>query len=135
MSAISSVPPSAASTSTLSGALPLVNPADEPEIVRNGNPAAKNAYDTGVAFEDVLVTQLVQQMTATVPGLSDGSGDSSGDSSDSSSDGSSDSSGGLGAYSSLMPNTLASSIMGSGGTGVAMQIARSIDPALLGGKS
>ena len=74
-------------------------------------------------------------MTATVPGLSDGSGDSSGDSSDSSSDGSSDSSGGLGAYSSLMPNTLASSIMGSGGTGVAMQIARSIDPALLGGKS
>jgi hypothetical protein len=38
----------------------------------------------------------------------------------------------LGPYASLLPGALSSSIMSSGGTGVAMQIARSIDPKLNG---
>jgi hypothetical protein len=84
----------------------------------------------------VLVNQLAQQLAATVPGLdgSSGSDDGLGGSSDdglggTSSD-SSGSSGGLGAYSSLLPQTLATSVMSGGGTGIAMQIATSIDPAL-----
>jgi Rod binding domain-containing protein len=114
--------------------LPLTDPATEPASVRNGDQKAKNAYATGVAFENVLVSQLAQQMTATVPGL-DGSDDGLGGSTDSSdgSDGSTGGvggSGGLGAYSSLLPQTLANSISSGGGTGIAMEIAKAIDPAL-----
>lgn len=114
--------------------LPLLDPAKEPASVHNGDQKAKNAYATGVAFENVLVNELAQQMTATVPGL-DGSDDGLGGSTDSG-DGSSGStggvggSGGLGAYASLLPQTLANSITGGGGTGIAMEIAKSIDPAL-----
>ena len=113
---------------------PLIDPANEPASVRNGDQKAKNAYATGVAFENVLVSELAQQMTATVPGL-DGSDDGLGGSTDSS-DGSAGSSGGvggsggLGAYASLLPQTLANSITAGGGTGIAMQIAKSIDPGL-----
>jgi Rod binding domain-containing protein len=104
--------------------VPAINQALEPEAVRNGNQTAKNAYNEGLAFEDVLVNELAQEMTATVPGL-DGDSD---DSSDGSSDSSSGS--GLGAYSSLLPQALTSSIMSDGGTGLAFQIARDLDPAL-----
>jgi Rod binding domain-containing protein len=121
------------SASMPAGNLPMIDPANEPAAVRNGDQKAKNAYETGLAFENVFVNELAQQMAATVPGLdgsSSGSSDSTGGSSDSSSDSSSDGSGGLGAYSSLLPQTLASSIMSSGGTGIALQIAQSIDPGL-----
>jgi hypothetical protein len=114
--------------------LPLLDPDQEPVSVRNGDQKAKNAYATGVAFENVLVSELAQQLTATVPGL-DGSDDGLGGTTDSS-DGSAGStggvggSGGLGAYASLLPQTFANSITSGGGTGIAMEIARSIDPAL-----
>jgi Rod binding domain-containing protein len=133
MSAISGTSALTSSALSQSGALPLIDPANEPASVRNGDQKAKNAYETGLAFENVFVNELAQQMAATVPGLdgsSSGSSDSTGGSSDSSSDSSSDGSGGLGAYSSLLPQTLASSIMSSGGTGIALQIAQSIDPGL-----
>jgi hypothetical protein len=108
----------------------LIDPANEPASVRNGDQKAKNAYATGVAF----VSELAQQLTATVPGL-DGSDDGLGASTDSTdsaggSSGSAGASGGLGAYASLLPQTLANSITSGGGTGVAMEIARAIDPAL-----
>jgi hypothetical protein len=126
------------SASLPAGNLPMIDPANEPAAVRNGDQKAKNAYETGMAFENVLVNQLAQQLAATVPGLdgSSGSDDGLGGSSDdglggTSSDSSgSGASGGLGAYSSLLPQTLASSIMSGGGTGIAMQIAQSIDPAM-----
>jgi Rod binding domain-containing protein len=132
MSAISGTSALSSSALSQSGALPLIDPANEPASVRNGDQKAKSAYETGLAFENVFVNELAQQMAATVPGLdgssTGGSGDdSSSDSSDSSGSGSS---GGLGAYSSLLPQTLASSIMSSGGTGIALQIAQSIDPGL-----
>ena len=124
------------SASMPAGNLPTIDPANEPAAVRNGDQKAKNAYETGLSFENVLVNQLAQQMAATVPGL-DGSDDGLGGTSDDSSDGSSDGStggvgggGGLGAYSSLLPQTLSSAIMSGGGTGIAMQLAKSIDPAL-----
>jgi hypothetical protein len=112
----------------------LIDPANEPASVRNGDQKAKNAYETGVAFENVLVYELAQQLTATVPGL-DGSDDGLGASTDSTdstggSSGGAGASGGLGAYASLLPQTLANSITSGGGTGVAMEIARAIDPAL-----
>ena len=116
-----------------SGSLPLIDPANEPAAIRNGDKKAQDAYQTGLAFENVLVTQLAQQLAATVPGLDgadDGLGQSSDDSSDAGSTGGVGGGGGLGAYSSLLPQTLTSSIMQGGGTGIAMQIAKSIDPGL-----
>lgn len=110
-----------------------IDPALEPASVRNGNSAAKNAYQTGLAFEDILVSELVQELSATVPGL-DGSGasasgsDGSTDGSDGGSDGTQGST--LGAYAPLLGQALTSGIMADGGTGIAMQIATAIDPAL-----
>ena len=103
--------------------LPVVDQATEPAAVRHGGPAAQKAYETGLGFEQMLVSELTQTMTDTISGSDPSGGDSSGG--DSSSSGSSS---GLGAYASLMPGALSSSIMSAGGTGVAMQIARSIDP-------
>ena len=113
--------------------LPLIDPANEPAAVRNGDQKAKDAYQTGLAFENVLVNELAQQLSATVPGLDgsdDGLGGTSDDSSDAGSTGGVGGGGGLGAYSSLLPQTLSTSIMSGGGTGIAMQIAKAIDPAL-----
>jgi Rod binding domain-containing protein len=123
-----------ATTSLPATSQPLLDPATEPASVRNGDQKAKDAYATGVAFENVLVNQLAQQMTATVPGL-DGSDDGLGGTTDSGggssgSTGGLGASGGLGAYASLLPQTLANSITAGGGTGIAMEIAKSIDPAL-----
>ena len=128
MSAIS------ATTSLPASTLPLIDPANEPASIRNGDQKAKNAYQTGMAFENMLVNELAQQMAATVPGL-DGSDDGLGGTTDSGSSGDSGSTGGvggggLGAYASLLPQTLANSIVSGGGTGIAMEIAKSIDPAL-----
>lgn len=109
--------------------LPPINPANEPAAIRNGDADAKKAYQTGLSFEQLLVNQLTQELASTAT-------DSSGDSSD---DGSGDSSGASGlmggdaassAYANMLPQTLTSSIMSGGGTGIAMQIAKSIDPAL-----
>ena len=121
------------SASMPAGSLPLIDPANEPAAVRNGDTKAKNAYETGLAFENVLVNELAQQLSATVPGLDgsdDGLGGTSDDSSDAGSTGGVGGGGGLGAYSSLLPQTLSTSIMSGGGTGIAMQIAKAIDPAL-----
>jgi hypothetical protein len=121
------------SASLPAGNLPTIDPANEPAAVRNGDQKAKNAYQTGLAFENVLVNELSQQLAATVPGLDgsdDGLGGTSDDSSDSGSTGGVGGSGGLGAYSSLLPQTLSSAVMSGGGTGIAMQIAQSIDPTL-----
>ncbi len=125
MSAISATSSLPAST------LPLIDPANEPASIRNGDQKAKNAYQTGMAFENVLVNELAQQMAATVPGL-DGSDDGLGGTTDSGSSGDTGGvgGGGLGAYASLLPQTLANSIASGGGTGIAMEIAKSIDPAL-----
>jgi len=134
ISATAALPTTSASMPTSS--LPLIDPATEPAVIRNGDKKAQGAYQTGLAFENVLVNELAQQLSATVPGL-DGSDDGLGGSSDDSSGaggggvtGGVGGSGGLGAYSSLLPQTLSSSIMSGGGTGIAMQIAKAIDPAL-----
>jgi hypothetical protein len=131
ISATTALPTTSASMPT--STLPLMDPATEPASVRNGDQKAKDAYKTGLAFENVLVNELAQQLSATVPGLDgsdDGLGGTSDDSSGAGSSGGVGGSGGLGAYASLLPQTLSTSIMSGGGTGIAMEIAKSIDPAL-----
>jgi hypothetical protein len=131
VSATSALPTTSASMPA--GSLPLIDPANQPAAIRNGDQKAKDAYQTGLAFENVLVNELAQQLSATVPGLDgsdDGLGGTSDDSSGAGSTGGVGGSGGLGAYASLLPQTLSTSIMSGGGTGIAMEIAKSIDPAL-----
>jgi Rod binding domain-containing protein len=122
MSALSSI----GATSLPSSGLPAIDPATEPASVRNGDQAAKNAYQTGLAFEQMLDQQLTQTMSATISGTGS-SDDGLGGTSDQSS-GSSDPA--ASAFSSMMPDALTSGLMTSGGTGIAMQIARSLDPSL-----
>ncbi len=103
--------------------LPIGAQALEPQSIRDGGKAAQSAYQEGLAFEDMLVNELAQQLTDSVPGLSGGSGGGSGG-------GQLGSGSALGAYASLLPQALSQGIMSTGGTGIAMQIARAIDPAL-----
>lgn len=113
--------------SFVSDSLPTINPATEPAAIRNGGPAAQRAYQTGLAFEQMLVSQLSQELAATAGSSSDGS-DSSG---------SSDSASGLmgsdpatASYAQLLPQALSSGVMSAGGLGVAAQIASAIDPSI-----
>jgi Rod binding domain-containing protein len=116
---------------TIASSLPPVDAANEPADIRNGNTAAKNAYQEALGFEDVLVQQLTQELASTVSSPTDdgSSGDSSGDSSDSSGGilGSDPSTSG---FASMIPTALTQSIMSSGGLGIAAQLAQSIDPAI-----
>jgi hypothetical protein len=111
--------------------LPPIDPALEPADIRNGNQAAKNAYATGLGFEDILVNELTQQLTATMSGSGGSSDGLGGTSSDSGSDSTGADPAG-GAYSQMLPGALTSSIISSGGTGIAAQIASALDPALAG---
>jgi hypothetical protein len=130
---------SIASTSSLPAAgLPPIDPANEPAVIRNGSQTAKNAYQTGLAFEQMLVNELATDLSQTVTAGSSSDGSSS-DGSDDSSD--SSGSGLMGGsdpassmYAQMLPQALTSSIMSSGGTGVALQIAEGIDPSI-GAKS
>ena len=69
------------SIGTIGSSLPPVDAANEPADIRNGNTAAKNAYQEALGFEDILVQQLTQELASTVSSPSDdSSGDGSGDS-------------------------------------------------------
>jgi Rod binding domain-containing protein len=116
---------------TIGSSLPPIDAANEPADIRNGNAAAKNAYQEALGFEDVLVQQLTQELASTVtsPG-DDGSGDSSGDSSSDSSGGILGSDPATSGFASLIPTALSQSIMSSGGLGIAQQLAQAIDPAI-----
>jgi Rod binding domain-containing protein len=95
--------------------VPVVNQAIEPAAVRNGSAAVKQAYNEALAFESVLVNQLCQQLAS-----SSGLGSSSSDSD--SVDDSSQSDPSVSDFDSLIPSALSSSIMSSGGLGLAAQI-------------
>ncbi|HEV3389685.1 MAG TPA: hypothetical protein VG057_11780 [Solirubrobacteraceae bacterium] len=114
--------------------VPVVDAANEPADIRNGNSAAQKAYQEALGFEDILVQQLTQELASTVTSPADSSNSSG---SSGSSDSSSDSSGGIlgsdpstSAFASLIPTALTQSIMSSGGLGIAHQLAQSIDPAI-----
>jgi len=109
--------------------LPPINAALEPADIRNGNAQAKQAYQEALGFEDVLMQQLTQQLASTVisPG---GDSSDSGDSSGSSSGGMLGFEPSTNAFASLIPTALTQSIMSGGGTGMADQLARALDPQI-----
>ena len=116
--------------------IPNLNVATIPENIRNGDSKAKQAYSEGLAFEDMLVNELTQQLASTMYGGSSDSSDGSSSAAGSSADGSSGSSsssmlGGASAYASMIPQALSSSIMNSGGLGMAESFAQELDPSLL----
>jgi hypothetical protein len=100
----------------------------EPASVRSGDQTAKSAYRAGLAFEQLLVNQLAQELTATASSPDDGSGDSS--------DGDGGAGGLMGSdpasstYAQMLPQALTTGVMSAGGLGIAAQIAASIDPAV-----
>ncbi len=115
----------------------VVNQAAEPAVVRNGSAAAKQAYQQGLDFEQVLVNQLAQELASTVssPGTDSSSGDGSDDDSDDGTSGLLGSDSATSAYESMIPDALTSAIMSGGGTGLALQLAKAIDPSAFAGQS
>ena len=109
--------------------IPNLNVADIPANIRNGDSKAMQAYSEGLAFEEMLVNELSQQLANTMYGGSSMGGASSGAAG---SDGSSGGGllGGASAYASMIPQTLTSSIMSGGGLGMAERFAQALDPAL-----
>lgn len=110
-----------------SAGIPSLNVADIPATVRDGNKTAKQAYAEGLAFENVLVNELSQQLSSTMYG---GSGTDAASASDGSGGSSSGLLGGAGAYASMIPQALSSSIMSGGGLGIAEEFAQEIDPSI-----
>jgi Rod binding domain-containing protein len=107
--------------------LPVVNQALEPTWVRDGSQSTKNAYDTALTFEQMLVEQLSKSMAAT-SGLG-------GESSEEGESGSEESSlpaiGGQSTeLSSMLPQALSSGVMSAGGLGLAAQMTSQLqDPS------
>jgi hypothetical protein len=99
--------------------LPAVNQAREPEWVRRGSAATQKAYDSALAFEQTLVEQLSSSLAATsgLGGESSPEGESGSPEGDSSQAGA-----GAGELSSVLPQALTSSVMRTGGLGLAAQM-------------
>jgi Rod binding domain-containing protein len=114
-----SVPVSSGSPLPSSG-LPTVNQTLEPAWVRKGSAATQKAYETALAFEQMLVEELSQSLTAT-----SGLGGESGQEGESS-EGSSGSGGASGPLSSMLPQALTSGVMSAGGLGLAAQMTRQL---------
>ncbi len=111
--------------------IPNLNVATVPAEIRHGDAAAMRAYSEGLAFEDMLVNELTQQVSKA---MFDGAG--SGEAGANAADAGPGSPGGLlggaGAYASMVPQALTSSIMADGGLGMARSFAQELDPALRG---
>jgi Rod binding domain-containing protein len=117
----------------LSSALPPINPATEPAVIRNGGPQAKKAYQEALGFEDILVNQLSQELASTVSSP-DASGDGSDDSTGSGGGGLLGSDPSTSAFSSMIPQALSTGIMSAGGLGIATRLAEALDPSILSAK-
>jgi Rod binding domain-containing protein len=123
-----SITPSAGSVqgSTLpSSGLPVVNQTLEPAWVRNGSSATQKAYQTALAFEEMLVEQLSKSLTAT-----SGLGGESGQEGESSSEAGAQATGASSSpLSSMLPQALTSGVMSAGGLGLAAQMTRELQGA------
>ena len=93
--------------------LPIVGQALEPEWVRQGSSATKKAYDSALAFEEMLVEQLSHTLTQTggvgAEGAQEGSEEEG-------------TQAGAGELSSLLPQALTGGVMRAGGLGLAAQM-------------
>jgi Rod binding domain-containing protein len=116
--------PAASGSPPSSGGLPVVSQTLEPAWVRDGSATTQKAYDTALAFEQMLVEQLSQSLTA-----SSGLGGESGEEGASSEGGSSGGSAASGPISSMLPQALTSGVMSAGGLGLAAQMTRQLQGA------
>lgn len=109
--------------------LPNVNPALEPEAVRNGSPAVQSAYREGLGFEQMLTEELSKTLVE-----SGGLGGEGGSEAEAQAEGGlGGESSGLGAGGSqlvgaLLPHALAEGVVRGGGLGLAAQLAGEIAP-------
>jgi len=90
-------------------ALPQVDRAALPAEVRKASPEDQKIYKTALAFERTLLTQLAQAMNPEPQGDEEETGDAAG-----------------GAYRSMVPTTMADSLVQRGGTGIALDLYRSM---------
>jgi Rod binding domain-containing protein len=104
--------------------LPVVSQTLEPAWVRKGSAATQKAYDTALAFEQMLVEQLSQSLTA-----SSGLSGESGEEGESSEGGASGASAASSPISSMLPQALTSGVMNAGGLGLAAQMTRQLESA------
>jgi Rod binding domain-containing protein len=109
--------PASSSNSVVPTGLPVVNQALEPAWVRNGSAATKKAYETALSFEQTLVEQLSKSLADT-SGLGGESAEG-----ESGSEGGSASTSQL---SSMLPQSLTSSVMNAGGLGMAAQMTQQL---------
>jgi hypothetical protein len=91
----------------MSGGLPPIDQSLLPRDIRSGPPARRNAYEAGLGFERLLVTQLTSSLAASAQ----------------------DAFGGEDApYASMLPDALADGVMDGGGLGLARQLTDAIAP-------
>jgi len=91
-------------------AAPVVDQALEPASVRHGSAATQKAYQSALAFEQVLVEQLAKSLSVGIGGEEEG--ESGGAGSDAAAS----------QLSSTIPQSLAASVMSAGGLGMAAQM-------------
>jgi Rod binding domain-containing protein len=104
--------------------LPIVNQASEPDWVRRGSTSTKKAYESALAFEEMLVEQLSQSLATTGGVDAEASQEGTGGSEE----GSTPQSGaGTGELSSLLPQALTGGVMRAGGLGLAAQMTRELE--------
>ncbi len=105
--------------STVAG-LPVQAQALEPAWVRHGTPAVQKQYAAAVQFEQMLLTQMASSLTQNGELGGESSGESSGE------EGGATSEPGAGVYSSMLPQALASGVVGGGGLGLAAELTRQL---------
>ncbi len=102
--------------------LPIASQALEPKWVRDGSSSTKKAYESALAFEQVLVEQLAKSLAQT--GGVDAESGQEGTGSSEEEGGSAQA--GAGELSSLLPQALTGGVMRAGGLGMAAQMTREL---------
>ena len=99
--------------------LPIVPASALPADIRTGSPERKKSYEAALGFERVLLQQLTKSLSDTAQPADDSSDDTDGTDATTGSDTATQT------YQSMLPDTLADSIVSAGGLG----LARALVPA------
>jgi Rod binding domain-containing protein len=91
--------------------LPPIDTSLLPADIRNGSTDRKKTYEAALGFERMLLQQLTKSLADTAKPI-DGGDDSSADSTDAASE----------TYKSMLPGTLADSVISAGGLGLARSL-------------
>lgn len=106
-----------------------INQATLPADVRNGSAKQKQDYAAALEFEQMLVSEMTQAMSATTDpsSSSDGSDDSDSSDTDDSSDGTDSSDPITSMYQQMLPDVLADAVTSAGGVGLADELYKAIE--------